>query len=241
MWIVLWGWEEFTEKLNKIRINSGNYMLVIRSSYLNEAQPAYVFLSDSYRDGRAPYDRDADEITTNDYAHWYPRWKFQKEAIASILKSGPAVCKCEGQKSVQAHLKYNFLFKWGGNPSEMENIYDPMAQPVYPLPNNELQQNEIISPESSIQNFIYTFDTRHDFLTQKATKRIKEITTDDESLFTDGAHHSTDAPLRYQTTTPEETTKEKEKEDTIQNQLHIIEQYNNQLRHRLQQLHKLIS
>ncbi len=103
-----------------------------------------------------------------------PDGNFQKEAISALLKTGPAVCKCENQKAVQAHLKYNFFFKWGGNPAEMENVYDPMAQPVYPMPNNQLFQTEIVSPETSIQNLIYNFDTRHDMLTKQATKRIKE-------------------------------------------------------------------
>nr|UGV37332.1 MAG: ORF1 [TTV-like mini virus] len=240
LWIMLWGWEEFTEKLNKIRVNSGNYMLVIRTKAFSETLPAYVLLSDSFRDGRAPYDRDADEILPNDYGHWYPRWKFQKEAISALLKTGPAVCKCENQKAVQAHLKYNFFFKWGGNPAEMENVYDPMAQPVYPMPNNQLFQTEIVSPETSIQNLIYNFDTRHDMLTKQATKRIKEISSDDDSLFSDGAQHSTDPPLRYQTTPQEKTTKEKEKETTLQQQLNLIQQYNQQLRQRLQQLKQLI-
>lgn len=236
LWILLWGWQEFTEKINKIRIKSGNYMLVIRSDAFDEKLPAYVLVSDSWVGGFAPYHRPPSEISTNDYGHWYPRWKFQEEAIQKILTTGPAVCKNESQDSVQAHFKYNLLFKWGGNPATMENVYDPMSQPIYPTPNYQQLQTEITSPETSIQNYIYNFDTKRDFLTQAATKRIKEIESDDESLFSDGAQHTTDAPLPFKTTPQETPTSEKEKETTLQQQLLLVQQYNSQLRHKLRRL-----
>ncbi len=83
-------------------------------------------------------------------------------------------------------MRYNFLLKWGGNPSNMETIADPTAQPTGPDPNQLLLPNEIISPENTIANYIYKWDTRRDLLTQAATKRIKECQIYDSTLFTDG-------------------------------------------------------
>nr|UGV37471.1 MAG: ORF1 [TTV-like mini virus] len=236
LWILLWGWSDFTEKIKKITIKSGNYMLVIRTSSLDQKLPAYVLLSHSFINGRAPYDRDAEEISTRDWGHWYPRWKFQQEEIEHILTTGPAVCKSEKQKSVQAHMHYDFLFKWGGNPSKMENINDPMSQPIYPLPDHQLFQNEITNPTTSIKNMLYDFDIRRDMLTKTAEKRIKEITTDDESLFSDGDQPTTDPPIPFKKAPPEETTSEKEKAETLLLQLNTIQHHNRQLKHRLQQL-----
>lgn len=239
LWILLWGWSDFTQKIKKITITSGNYMLVVRTSCLDQKLGAYVFLSESYVNGRAPYDRDAEEILPRDNGHWYPRWKFQQEAIEHILTTGPAVCKSESKKSVQAHIHYDFSFKWGGNPSKMENINDPMSQPVFPLPNNQLFQNEITNPATSIKNMLYAFDIRRDMLTKAAEKRIKELSTDDESLFSDGDQTTTDPLLPYKKAPPEETASEKEKAQTLLLQLNTIQHHNRQLKHRLQQLMSL--
>nr|UGV39009.1 MAG: ORF1 [TTV-like mini virus] len=236
LWILLWGWQELTEKVGKIRIMSGNYMLVVRTNYIDEKLPAYVFVSDSYVDGNAPYNRDPHEITTQDFGHWYPRFKFQKECVEAILSTGPAVCRLD-QKNIEAHMKYNLFFKWGGNPAQMENVYDPLQQPIFPIPNQIQLTSEINNPEQNLKNYIYTFDTRGDILTEKATKRIKELSSDDESLFTDGEENTTDAPLPYKA--QEKTTSEKEKETPVQQQLQLIKQCNKRLRKRLLQLQQL--
>ncbi len=158
----------------------------------------------------------------------------KKRAVENLLSTGPAVCRPADGETVQAHLKYNFFFKWGGNPSSMEIVIDPNMQPVGPSPNLELQHNEIISPETSIENYIYNWETRRNILTQAATERIKQIPTNEQYLFTDGTTTSTDIQT-YQKTPQEKATQEKEKETLLQ-QLNLVQQYNNQLYQRLRQL-----
>ncbi len=229
LWIMLWGWYDMTQKIGKIRPGSGNYILVIRSNAFDEKLPAYVLLNRSFVEGFGPYNTPRDDININDYGHWYPRWHFQREAIESLLMSGPTVCRNEHAKSISAHMGYKFFLKWGGNPSEMENVYDPTQQKTYPTPNLFNLSNEIDSPETDITNFIYNWDVRRHFLTQTAEKRIKQIETHDESLFADGAATSTDAKISLQTTPQTETTEEKEKEEILHH-LDLLQQYNNQLR-----------
>nr|UGV37863.1 MAG: ORF1 [TTV-like mini virus] len=233
LWILLWGWEDYTKKLAKTTYLSQNWMLVVRTNSLPNKSQAYVILSDAFYRGQGPYDVDYSELPTQDIGHWYPRWRYQKEGIEDILNTGPGVCKLEKQKSVQAHLKYRFFFKWGGNPSSMENVYDPNSQPVYPTPNNQYFQNEIINPTESISNYIYQWETRRDFLTQNAEKRIADISIYEPNVFTDGTATTTEVQLQK---APQKKTTTEEENETLQQLLFNIQQQNQQLKLRYRQL-----
>lgn len=238
LWILLYGWEDFTKKLAEIRSLDDNYMLVVRSKYLDTKLSNFVFLSYSYVHGQGPYEVPGDEVLLSDRGHWFPKWRFQAEAINDLLKTGPGTCKAENQKSISAFLKYNFFFKWGGNPADMENVYDPTSQPTYPTPNNLEITNEIINPTSSISNQLYQWDIRRDFLTQTATKRITEYQTYEPYVFTDGTKATaTDIPSQIYPKAQEETTEE-EKESSLQQQLLRQRNINEQLQLRLLQLKK---
>lgn len=238
LWILLWGWEDFTRHITHLRNIDEDNILVIRSSYINTVMPNFVFLATEFIEGETIYTHEREHIPLYDMAHWYPKWRYQKPAIENLLQTGPAVCKNENQKSVQAHMKYSFLFKWGGNPATMENIYDPTAQPTYPTPNSEQTTHEIINPSTSIEDYIYSWDVRRDLLTRTAAKRIRQIETDDISLFTDGTTH----PLSETIQTPPQKKKKttEEKETSIQQQLNLIQQHNHQLQLRLRQLKSTI-
>nr|UGV35740.1 MAG: ORF1 [TTV-like mini virus] len=231
-WLMLWGWADYTKKLAKAKNLDNDWILVLRSSQFSTPLNPYVPLSDSFVRGQAPWDNDADEILPNDFQHWFPKWKFQEEAINNILMSGPGTCKAPNSKSIQAVLKYHFSFKWGGNSAKLETITDPLAQPITPSPNNELLSNEIINPEQSIQNLLYKWDIRRDTLTQAAEKRIKEIETDVEPLFTDGIQ-------TFQETTPQEKETQKEEKQALLLQLQQLQQFNQELQQRFLRLKQL--
>nr|UGV33967.1 MAG: ORF1 [TTV-like mini virus] len=234
LWLSLWGWEDYTRKLGKLRNLNQDWMLCIRTKYFSETLPTYCLVSQQFVDGEGPYNVGHDQLSLQDRAHWYPRFRYQKEAVSAICMTGPGVCKSEYQKSIQAHLKYDFRFKWGGNPPTMENIFDPNSQPTYANPDNIRLLNEITSPTESITNYLYNWDIRRDFLTQTAAERITKSTETDYSLFTDGMQSSTDVQIQ-KATTQEKTTQEKTQEEILQ-QLSNILQYNQQLRLRLQLL-----
>lgn len=241
LWILLWGWEDFTKKLAEVQNIDENYLLVVQSKYLDIKQPHFVFLSESYINGQGPYDVPGDEINIWDRGHWYPKWRYQQEAINNLLMSGPGTCKAENQKSISAYMQYSSFFKWGGNPSAMENVYDPTAQPTYPNPSTLQITNEITDPNTNISDYIYDWDVRRDLLTQRATKRITNYPTSENSLFTDGTKSTTtDIPLQqFPTTTQKKTTKE-EKEKALQLQLQQQQLHNQLLRQRLQQLTQIM-
>ncbi len=150
--------------------------------------------------------------------------------------SGPGVCKAEGQDSIQAFFKYDFSFKWGGDPATIEKISDPNSQPTSAIPREDSFRYEITNPKTSIHNQIYSWETRRDFLTQKATKRIKECPTNDSIMFTDGIQTSTDIP--WKTTAQAQTSSEEETEEIFFN-LQQLQQYNQELKQRLNRLRQL--
>nr|UGV42612.1 MAG: ORF1 [TTV-like mini virus] len=238
LWLMLWGFEEYMLNTGKISKLDENGILVIRSPYFNESLPAYVFLSDSFVHGQGPYEQDRDHISTYNNSHWYPRWKYQKEEIENLLATGPAVAKPAKGEAIQAHLKYQFFFKWGGNPSTMETVYDPNSQPVGPDPNLELINNEIISPTESIENLIYSWDVRHDTITQSCAQRISQIPINEQSLFTDGTT-TTEFPPPKKKKAQTTTTKEEEETQLLQ-QLNLLQQHNQQLQHRFRQLKTIL-
>nr|UGV36369.1 MAG: ORF1 [TTV-like mini virus] len=231
LWILLWGWEDFTKKIASVHNLDENYNLIVRTKYIDQKQPNHLFLSNSFVHGQGPYEVPGDEMHIQDKAHWYPKWRYQKEAIENILMSGPGVCKSETQRAISAQMKYSFFFKWGGNPATMETIADPTSQPTFAIPNNLQKTNEIIDPTTSISNYIYQWDVRRDMLTQTATNRITDYSTYDQSLFTDGTEDTQEKTSK----TPPQTT-EKEKEKALLFQLQQQQLLNEQLRNRLLQL-----
>nr|UGV38947.1 MAG: ORF1 [TTV-like mini virus] len=240
LWLMLWGYEDYIRKYNPINNLDTNGILVIQSDYFNEKLPAYVLISDDFVNGLAPYGESKEEMNVFERGHWYPRWEHQKRAIENLLMTGPAVARPAEGESIQAHLQYQFFFKWGGNPSTLETIYDPNIQPVTPDPSFGLQNHEIISPTTSIENFIYNWDTRRDLLTQAATDRITKIPTNFQYVFTDGTTTSTDLQIPQQKETQATTTQEEKEEDQLLHHLIQLQQHNQQLQQRFRQLKQIM-
>nr|UGV42258.1 MAG: ORF1 [TTV-like mini virus] len=243
LWILLWGWEDYTRRLAKIHNLNQDYVLVIVTKFFDTNLDYYVLLSEDFIQGNGPYGLPIKEVAPSQLAHWYPQWKFQKQAIEDICKTGPGVCRAETQKQIQAHLEYKFLFKWGGNPATMEKVYNPIQQPTYPRPFGFNAENEIVDPNTSIKDYIYTFDVRRHFLTQTATKRIQQSSTDDFSLFTDGepTPKMSKFEIPVQTEQTQEESSEEEKTQTpLQQQLEFYKQHNQLLQQRYRQLKTIL-
>lgn len=235
LWLMLWGWYDWSKRLGKAQHILNDYTLVIKSSYIQPPLPAYIFLNESFVQGEGPYETPITELAASEQNHWYPRYKFQMEAVENLLMSGTAVCRAENVKQIQAHCFYKFYFKWGGNPASMEQVVDPTAQPSYPLPSGQLFQPEITDPSTSIYNLLYDFDVRRDLITQSAKTRIEKITDFIPSLFTDGTTNPFNPPVQGKETPPENYSTEKEKASKEQ-QLLQLKQYNQQLLLKLRQL-----
>lgn len=235
LWMMLWGIEAILNKMGKCPKLDEDWICVIRSRYLFPQEPQYVLLSYNFVHGTGPYDTDRENIAPLDEVSWYPKFKFQREALNAIIETGPAVCRADEVKNIQAKMKYKSFFKFGGNPPPNEIPTDPTTQPITPTPGGLDLQNEIISPTTSIQSMLYQWDFRRDYITPKATERIKTSEIDDQFMFTDGISTSTDVHLqRPQETQTQETPETQEK--TLLLQLQQLQQYNLQLQHRFRQL-----
>ena len=174
LWILFWGIESIIKRMGKCPHIDDDWVCVIKTKAFNTPAQHYVPLSYEFVHGLGPYNTDRSDISPDDNRKWYPKWKFQKQAIENIINTGPAVCRADNTKNIQATIKYDFFFKWGGNPAPMESVYDPTTQPVTPTPSGLQLQNEITNPETDISSFLYQWDTRRDFITQSAIERIKK-------------------------------------------------------------------
>nr|UGV37066.1 MAG: ORF1 [TTV-like mini virus] len=168
LWIMLWGIEGIIKKMGKCPHIDDDWICVIKSNYFNVPEKHIIPLSYNFVHGLAPYTGEREDITPTDNRTWYPKWKFQKEAIENIINTGFAVCRSDNIKNIQANIKYRFFFKWGGSPAPMENVYDPTTFPITPIPGDINLQNEIIDPNTPAQSFLYQWDQRRDFITESA-------------------------------------------------------------------------
>lgn len=236
LWILLWGWEDWTRKLKRLNNLDTEYVLVIHSPYIEPKLKAYVFMSESWCTGQGPYNQNADEISTFNNFNWQPCWQYQKEAIETILMSGPAVPRNHGQ--IQAHMHYAFFFKWGGQPNYTEKVADPCSKDDWALPNNLLEEFEITNPNNDPTKEIYSFDIRRNILTEQAAERLKQDSETEFSLFTDG-ETTTAVPLQTKYKKKKKKTQTKEKSiQTLQLHLQQLRQHRQHLRQRYQQLTK---
>nr|UGV38234.1 MAG: ORF1 [TTV-like mini virus] len=237
LWIMLWGWEDWTRKNKKLNNLDTEYILVVHSQYIEPTLPAYVFMNLSWAQGQGPYNQPAAEISTYNLFNWQPCWQYQKEAIDDLLMSGPGVCKNNSQ--ISAHMEYNFLFKWGGAPNYIEKVADPCSKTDYALPSKILQGYEIQNPQNDPTREVYSWDFRRGLLTQTAAKRLKRDSDSDCSMFTDGEPDSTlGVPVQKETQTTQKKKTKKKTKETLQQQLLKYKQHRQLLRKRFLQLTK---
>nr|UGV42648.1 MAG: ORF1 [TTV-like mini virus] len=170
LWIIFWGWTDWLLKSRPIGHLSEEWQIVIQSKYIYPTLPCYVFIDKYFRNPPEHYQT---ELTETDKVHWHPKYSMQTEQLEIISQTGPAAPKINNTKQIEAHLHYNFYFKWGGNPAPMETINDPAEQEKYPTPSNQLQRLEIESPGEPKEYKLYAFDEKRQQITTRAAKRLK--------------------------------------------------------------------
>nr|UGV38109.1 MAG: ORF1 [TTV-like mini virus] len=238
LWLMAWGLEDILKRIGKTTDLQTNWTAVFKSNYLSQKEQYFVPISHNFILGKGPYETEHEDLAADDITNWYPRWKYQREAFNNIIMTGPAVARGDNAQNIQATLKYQFFFKWGGNSSPQANIFDPVNQPVTPYPHNFNLFNEITNPATTITGEIYPWDFRRDYLTDTAAERIKESLTNDSYVFTDG-----DPTQRQQISqeAPQKKTAQETQTQALFQQLQQIQQFNNELQLRFQHLKQLFS
>ena len=231
LWLALWGYYDWHEKLHEMQQIKLNYMLCIRSDFFDQKLPAYVPFNMSFLNGHSNYLNEGEPLP-NDKAHWLPKYKYQEIAIDELCKTGPGTVKTTTQ-SIEAHCFYRFHFKWGGCPNQLENIADPCQQPSYSIPRNLVQGSEVQDPNSSPTKELYPFDFRRLMLTRKASDRIKKDQITETSLFTDSRWNA--QPYQESSSSEEEEVCPLPQTET-QQQLDELKLQQRQLRKRINKL-----
>ncbi|AXQ65791.1 MAG: hypothetical protein [Anelloviridae sp.] len=230
IWLATWGWISWLQKSKPVHHIEEDYQFVIQSPYIYPPQPCYVPLDKyfTHNDGK--------NLTETDKAHWHPKLEMQLETLSKFAETGPAATKINKQKQIQIHAFYDFYFKWGGCPAPMENICDPADQEKFPNPNNILKELTLENPETPKEHYIYKFDERDGLLTNAASKRLKKD-IEPTKYFTEFGSKDPLLQIEAPQQTQTETTQEESQEE-IKEQLQLLKQQRDHLRHRINRLTK---
>ncbi len=98
----------------------------------------------------------------------------------------------------------------------METICNPINEPVYPIPNNELQTPSLQSPTTPLETFLYKFDERRGQITAKAAKRLKTEYAPTEPFISTTGTTALEVPSYERPPEEDSSTSEEEKEEMQQ-------------------------
>lgn len=211
LWLLTWGYLDFQKKCGTHSQIDTNSMVVIVSPYITpQKNKIYIPIDQYFISGNSPWE--SDHLEPSDYSKWHPKVRYQVDTINTIASTGPFTVKLQDRISCEAHMKYKFLFKVGGEPAPMSVTIDPTEQPKYAIPSNILQPNSLQSPTTPIENYLWRFDERRGLLTKKAIERIKADHETETNVFTI-TDPSTAVPIPRQKeiqTSESETSEEEE-------------------------------
>nr|UGV35845.1 MAG: ORF1 [TTV-like mini virus] len=217
LWLLTFGFPDYQKKIKKQLHIDNEYALIIQTDMTDPIRQPLMPISESFIEGRSPYEKTNNPI---DNDKWYPQFQYQTEIYNIIASCGPGTPKLPPDYTIEAKIKYQFYFKWGGKPPPMSIIEDPALQPTYPIPSNKLPTNSLQNPAINPERLLYSFDQRHGQLTEKALQRMQKDFGTKESFITDAGERFQVPIHLQQETTPEETSEEeKDEEETLYRQL----------------------
>nr|UGV42545.1 MAG: ORF1 [TTV-like mini virus] len=185
LWTLAFGFLDWHKKLGTAINLYRSWVIVIQTKFIEPELPYYVLLDFNFVHGTSPYkDPQHDKIDPEDENKWYPSCRYQQQSLESIVQTGPGIYKFGNEKSVEAKLKYNFYFKFGGCVPKMDTIHNPCDQAIYPIPNQISSTCSLQNPAQPPETFLYQFDVYKDLLTKAATKRISKAWQTERSLST---------------------------------------------------------
>lgn len=229
VWLSTWGFLDWQKDRLQQSLDL-DYVFIITSDYIHPKLGFFLPIDDDFIHGRSPYGEDNTKPIITDQRHWQPKVRFQSRTINTIASCGPGTIKLAKQVSAEAHADFKFYFKLGGCAPTAKTIENPKTQPVYPIPNNFLQQPSLQNPEYPAASFIYNFDQRRDIITLKAAKRLAEIspikTTMPSITGTNRLHQEAQKETSSESETETQTT-------TLLEQLHREQRKQQRLKQRL--------
>nr|UYM03055.1 MAG: ORF1 [Anelloviridae sp.] len=129
IWAALFGYTEFAAKYTGDSAISANYRLTIRCPYTdpmlidtNNEDQGFVPYSKNFGNGKMPGGSSNVPLTMR--IKWYPILFHQLELMEELVQSGPFAYRGDEKICVLA-IKYNFRWKWGGNPVSHQIVRNP--------------------------------------------------------------------------------------------------------------------
>lgn len=211
LWLLLFGYPDFMKKTKELIRIDDEQTLVLQTDLTTPPKKPIVILNDSFIEGKSPFE---DKPNPADHNRWYPSFQFQQIIYNIICLSGPGTPKIPKDRNIEAKIKYQFFFKWGGNLPPMSQIADPKAQINYPIPSNLQSTNSLQNPTEAPERLLYSFDQRRGELTKKALQRITKDSDFEKYFITDPAERFQVPVPRTETSEEEETTSEEEEKET---------------------------
>lgn len=226
-----WGAIDWWKKLHEATDIDNHWLFCIITDQFDVKKPVYIPIDIYFRQGFGPYEA---PITNYDRKHWNPKSRFQTKSINDICLTGPGCTRPPYNNYIQAKLKYNFHFKWGGCPQTLEKPYDPCSQPNWIIPSNLTERLQIENPNTPPETTLQKWDWRRDYVKQTAIQRIQKHTKTDETLqISTGSRRDPQVLRETQETSEPET--EEETQIPIQTQLQQLRQQQRELKHRILQ------
>nr|UGV35405.1 MAG: ORF1 [TTV-like mini virus] len=241
LWIALHGFLDYMKQLREVQHIDIDYITVIKSPNIIPKLHYYVVLDEAFIEGTSTYETQY-HLIPSDEKHFYIKNRWQLTTLNTIGSSGPGTIKLPGTNSAEAHLEYKFCFKFGGCPAPMDTITNPENQPIYPVPSNILQKPSLQNPTTPQELYLYSFDQRRSWLTEKATKRISKD-FDSKKLLLSTAGSSLQPAIHREseeTSSSQETSSSEEEKTPIQEQLNLQRRKQRVLKLKIKQLLKLI-
>ncbi len=239
LWLSTWGFVDWEKNAIGYNIDT-DYVCIIVSHHIKPAMGWYLPLDEDFLQGRSKYQPVNTQPNIYDKQHWHPKVTMQLTSLNSICSSGPGTIKLPKQISAEAHAKCTFYFKLGGCGPTTQTIDNPKTQPIFPTPNNLLQQPSLQSPAIPFETYLYSFDKRRDFFTKRAIERLQKYSSLKETVssFTDSnkLHPIYSKDQETPTTDSEEETEEKTLLLQLQQQRNKQQQFRERI---LQLLHQL--
>ena len=129
IWAALFGYTEFAAKYTGDSAISANYRLTLRCPYTdpmlvdrNNEDQGFVPYSKNFGNGKMPGGSSNVPLTMR--IKWYPILFHQLELMEELVQSGPFAYRGDEKMCVLA-IKYNFRWKWGGNPVSHQIVRNP--------------------------------------------------------------------------------------------------------------------
>nr|UGV37539.1 MAG: ORF1 [TTV-like mini virus] len=215
LWLNIFGFVDFQIRLGAIPNIYTKSILVFKNQTTDpKTNLPIVPLDWDFLNNKSPYEG---QVNPADAHRWHPQVQYQTQQINNIAYTGPGTPKQYEKTSDQINIKYDFYFKWGGNPAKMIKVSNPATQIIYPLPSDESQTTSLQNPAQRPESLLYSFDQRYNSLTKQATERISKD-WDFTQILSSITETTTDLPAHstFPKETPQEATSEKEKEEIFQ-------------------------